>query len=276
MHYLYKITNIVNNKIYIGQTNNPSLRWSQHRSDAKYAKGVMVITRAITKYGSDKFEFELIASCKTQEDVDETETVAIRQYESRDPSIGYNIDEGGGSATRTPEVCQKISDGLNKFYETHSRWNGGIAWSQEVKDKISKSHISLPGTNNGKTFSDEWVIKISKSLAGKPNKLLRRFTDEIEKEICKLYVEEEKSTYALGKEFKCQRTTIADILRRNNIEIRNANKRSNNCNIFSLEQEIEICKLYQEGNITRKALSLKFKCGKTTVRDILLRHNIKL
>ena len=35
MHYLYKITNVINNKVYIGQTNSPNYRWYQHCSYAK-------------------------------------------------------------------------------------------------------------------------------------------------------------------------------------------------------------------------------------------------
>lgn len=47
--YLYKITNLVNNKIYIGQTNDPKQRWSHHKSDAN--KPIMAISRAMNKYG---------------------------------------------------------------------------------------------------------------------------------------------------------------------------------------------------------------------------------
>lgn len=133
-------------------------------------------------------------------------------------------------------------------------------------------------TNGGKTFSDEWRIGISKSLSGKPQLSKRRFSSEIELEICRIYVEEEKSAYALGKQFDCQRNMISDILKRNNIEIRKSNYtgHKNNCNVFSLEQELEICNKYQKENISRSELSRIFGCGKTTIRDILLRHNVKL
>jgi group I intron endonuclease len=130
-------------------------------------------------------------------------------------------------------------------------------------------------TNGGKKFSEKWIVRISKSLSGKPQTNRRRFSEEIEKEICRLYFEEEKSMYALGQQFKCQRNLIADIIKRNNIKIRQSNYtgHSNGCNIFSKTQEIEICNLYLGGNISRAELSRKFNCGKTTIRDILLRHN---
>ncbi|HET8792657.1 MAG TPA: GIY-YIG nuclease family protein [Nitrososphaeraceae archaeon] len=133
-------------------------------------------------------------------------------------------------------------------------------------------------TNGGKKFSDEWRVGISKSLSGKAQLSKRRFSSETEVEICKLYVEEEKSAYALEKQFGCPRTTIADILKRYNIEVRRSNYtgHSNGRNIFSPEQELEICNKYQEGSISRSELVRQYGCGKTTIRDILLRHNVKL
>ena len=172
---------------------------------------------------------------------------------------------------------QKISEGLQKHYETHDGWNKGGILTEEWKSKISKSHEGLPGTNTGKIFDEEWKLKMSKSQAGKERKSRRRFSEEIEKEICRLYVEKKLSTYALGKKFECQRTLIADILQRNKIQTRKSNYtgHSNNCNISTLEQELEICKEYQNGNCSRTELSRRFLCSKTTIRDILLRY-IKL
>lgn len=133
-------------------------------------------------------------------------------------------------------------------------------------------------TNGGKKFSEGWKLNMAKSSAGKSKIFRRRFSEQIEKEICRLYVKEEKTTYALGKQFHCQRTLIADLLRRNGIKMRKSNYtgHNNNRNLFSLEQEMEICKVYQEGSISRTELAKRFGCGKTTIRDMLLRHNIKL
>lgn len=278
MHFIYKITNTVNEKVYIGQTNNPSLRWSQHKSNAKYNRGQQVITRALTKYGADVFEFEVIVTCKTQKDVDFLEEQVIQQYDSRNPEKGYNVDRGGNTSPRTPEIGKKISAALKEHYETHNGWLKGQTLSEEWKKNISEASMGKDGTNTGKSFDNEWKVAMSKSQAGVPQISRRRFSEEIEKEICRLYIEEEKSMYALGKKFNCQRNTVADILSRYGIETRQSNytSHSNGKNIFSLEQEIEICKIYQKGNISRSELSRQYNCGKTTIRDILLRYNIKL
>src|SRR5271165_6172281 len=138
MHFLYKITNTENNKIYIGQTNDLSRRWSQHKSAAKY-HGEQVITRAITKYGKEKFTFEAIVSCKTQEDVDVLEEVVIQQYDARNMKVGYNVDIGGRTSPRTPEIIRKIVESRRKYFETHDGWNKGIPHSEEWNQKISIS-----------------------------------------------------------------------------------------------------------------------------------------
>ena len=56
MFYLYTITNLLNNKIYVGQTVRPKERWSQHKAYAKN-NPVQYVHRAIKKYGPENFEF---------------------------------------------------------------------------------------------------------------------------------------------------------------------------------------------------------------------------
>lgn len=167
MHFIYKITNLINNKIYIGQTNNPNLRWSQHKSSAKYNRGNQIITKSISKHGADNFIFEVIATCLTLSDANESEEIIIKQYDSCNILIGYNIDAGGNALPRKPDVSLKISLSLQKYYSENNNWNKGKNLTKEWKDKISKSHIGLIGTNIGKKFSEEWKEKMSKAKKGK-------------------------------------------------------------------------------------------------------------
>lgn len=278
MYFIYKITNIINNKIYIGQTNNPSLRWSQHKSNAKYNRNEQIVTRAISKYGESNFTFEVIASCLSKDNVDKSEEDIICQYDSRNPEKGYNVASGGNTTPRTPDMIKKISNALKDHYKNNFNHMKGKKLPQEWKDNISKASIGKPGTNFGKKFNNDWRLKISKSQAGKENKKLRRFDQDTEKEICRLYLEEEHSMYYLGNSFNCQRSLINDILKRNNVPKRksNYNGKLNPKNIFSVEEELKICEDYNSGDYSRNELAKKFKCGKTTIRDILLRHNIKL
>lgn len=134
-------------------------------------------------------------------------------------------------------------------------------------------------TNGGKTFSEEWKLNMAKSSAGKIKLSGRRFTEETELEICKLYVEDKISTTKLAKKFDCYSSLIIDILNRNNIvrrvfgkSVENGKKRQK----FSDEIEIKICDLYQMGNVSRTDLATQFNCGKTTIRQILIKHNVQL
>ena len=63
--YLYRITNIINNKKYIGITNNYKKRWSNHRCGNSKN---MVIAKAIKKYGKENFFFEIIKRNLTLEE----------------------------------------------------------------------------------------------------------------------------------------------------------------------------------------------------------------
>jgi group I intron endonuclease len=93
--YLYRITNQINGKIYIGQSVNTKKRWQAHKNQAK-AIGTgktysnQAISRAIAKYGSENFIFEVIACCKGQDNANNIETELGKQYNSETPT-GYNV-----------------------------------------------------------------------------------------------------------------------------------------------------------------------------------------
>ena len=56
MGYIYKITNTVNNKVYIGQTKqDPNKRWRGHKNAIKNGIGCPLLQKAFNKYGADKF-----------------------------------------------------------------------------------------------------------------------------------------------------------------------------------------------------------------------------
>jgi len=167
MHFIYKISNNINQKIYIGQTNNPNLRWSQHKSSAKYSRGRQIITKAMAKYHIDNFHFEIIATCLDQEAADQAEENIIEQFQSRNPLNGYNISAGGNSTPRTPEIQKKITESLKKHYQSHPGWLKEKKLPKEWKENISKASLGKIGTNLGKKFSDEHRKRISGSLTGR-------------------------------------------------------------------------------------------------------------
>lgn len=88
---IYKITNLLNGKIYIGQTIHPERRWIEHKQKARHGQEKFPVHLAIEKYGEENFSFEVI---EWTEDYDNEERRLIKNYNSITPN-GYNIGVGG-------------------------------------------------------------------------------------------------------------------------------------------------------------------------------------
>ena len=91
-HYLYKITNTVNGKMYIGVTKDPKHRKWQHFNH-RHPDTMSVVKYAIDKHGSENFTFEVIC-IGTKDYILDLEPKAISLYNTLSPN-GYNISKGG-------------------------------------------------------------------------------------------------------------------------------------------------------------------------------------
>lgn len=102
--YIYKITCLINNKIYIGQTRQHYMtRFIQHKSHARTGQSHHKLARAIRKYGEDNFIIEAIEECEFAL-LDERERYWISFYNSTDENIGYNINIGGQDITGYKQI----------------------------------------------------------------------------------------------------------------------------------------------------------------------------
>lgn len=88
---IYKIENLINGKVYIGQLVHIERRWQEHCMDSAQS----IISGAIKKYGVENFSFEVLKECPIEE-LDELEKAYIKEYDSLVP-FGYNVDSGGSS-----------------------------------------------------------------------------------------------------------------------------------------------------------------------------------
>lgn len=108
---IYKTTNLINNKIYIGK-NKGNNNW--------YLGSGKLLIYAIKKYGKENFKKEIIEICTSLEHMIEREIFWIEKLNARDRNIGYNIQIGGDGGDNyqymSPEkllkVKRKISDGV--------------------------------------------------------------------------------------------------------------------------------------------------------------------
>ena len=90
--YLYKITNLINGKGYIGITNDYKRRWANHKCNND---PTMAIAKAIKKYGVENFKFEVLLSNIPLEEIDDKEIEYIKKYHTHVTEHGYNISKGG-------------------------------------------------------------------------------------------------------------------------------------------------------------------------------------
>ena len=95
---IYKITNTVNGKIYVGRTvSKLSRRWGRHVRAARKL-GNTLIGRAIIKHGADAFSLKIIETVDSAE-VHARETYWIRKLQATNPAVGYNLtDSSCGSS----------------------------------------------------------------------------------------------------------------------------------------------------------------------------------
>jgi group I intron endonuclease len=186
MHYLYRITDTLSNKIYIGQSNKEIERWRQHKYYARQEEPIQYISRAMKKYGVENFTYEVIACCRTQEDADELETQLIKQYDSQNKEHGYNIAPGGEHAwnaglpsEQQPMYGKRQSEYFKKrMSEVHT--GKVVIITEETKQKISDAMIGreitwgdkISAAQIGKIVSEE--TKEKQSQAAK----VKVFTDE--------------------------------------------------------------------------------------------------
>ena len=150
---IYKFTNKLNNKVYIGKSVNVERRIKRHLREFKYENIQCYFYRAIRKYGIENFDYEIICECK-KENLDEMEKYYIHLYNSNNLKYGYNMTEGGDGALGThctEENRKKLSE---RMKENNPMKNG---MSDEQKKKISQSL-------KGRKMSKEFCKKTSKRM----------------------------------------------------------------------------------------------------------------
>jgi group I intron endonuclease len=115
---IYKITNLVNKKIYIGQTSRTLAdRRTAHLCEANSDRLHYPLYLAMRKHGIENFVFETMFYCMSKQESNDAEKAMIKLFEAKDRSVGYNLTDGGEG-------------------------NWGRLWSEEQKAKLRGKYIS--------------------------------------------------------------------------------------------------------------------------------------
>lgn len=166
---IYKITNQINGKVYIGQSVCIQHRWNEHRSAAFNINNKNYnchLYRSIRKYGIENFTFEILEQCN-EEELNDKEIYWIKYYDATNKEKGYNIKLGGEGA-----------GAIYDYKEIYNQWLKGYSCKelQEFFSCDDKTITSALRANNvseseakSRSFNKNKFVALSKD--GKPLKV---------------------------------------------------------------------------------------------------------
>lgn len=129
--YVYKTTNLINGKIYIGK--------SKYRPGYKnYLGSGVVLEHAVKKYGKENFKKEILEEFFTEEEAFNAEKFYIKFYDSQNHDIGYNIADGGGDYTSNSRLQEHNNKNYSYSKEEADKERVKLG-SPEYKAKISET-----------------------------------------------------------------------------------------------------------------------------------------
>ena len=170
---IYKITNIINNKIYIGSAQNIKDRKRTHFYTLRNGThSNNHLQKSFDKYGEEYFIFEVIEIVENSENLIDKENYYINLYNSNNPEFGYNIRKEASS-----NLGIKYSDESKERMSIKAKGRKYAKWALEQRSVLSKVFWSVPenrekmsGKNSvhyGKKQSEELVEKRMSKLRGR-------------------------------------------------------------------------------------------------------------
>ena len=137
---IYKTTNRINGKIYVGQDKN---------CNPNYKGSGILLHRAISKYGWDNFVKETLEVCQSKEELNLREQFWIKELNARDKTVGYNISAGGsGGDTISSHPDKHLIIAKSKRYAKTIIGVDGLTSTQRRSRKV-KTVL----TSNGVTIA---------------------------------------------------------------------------------------------------------------------------
>ena len=213
---IYKITNLINNKCYIGKSSNIEERFKYHRQRyLEIREWDKMLYKAIRKYKIENFSFEIIEIIEdyTEQKGNEREKYWIAYYNSYCKNEGYNETWGGdgGVTTENPRAAYgKLTNEeviyLRKRYD-ECKYPGSLIYEKEFKNKISRRGFQA-------IWIGERTINIMPEVFSKENKqkqvqlnreyegVLRRKISLEEKINCKKRIEEGETVKSIWQDYK--------------------------------------------------------------------------
>ena len=145
---IYKFTNQITGKSYIGQSVNIETRYKNHkyRLHSKSHLENTYFHKKLAEYGFEKFDFEVLEECSIAE-LDEREKYYIQKYNTLYPN-GYNMEEGGTHASHSYKTT------WDDVYKIQQDLKDGILYCSEIAEKYGLSSSEIHMINHGQI----WVV----------------------------------------------------------------------------------------------------------------------
>lgn len=202
---IYSITNIINNKVYIGSAIDFEKRWKRHLKDLSENKHCNIhLQRAYLKYGESNFQFNIVEKCEYQKDIIlEKENYYIDKFNAKDYNSGYNLADAsfGDIISSHPNrdlIIEKIKFTVNSNLKEMSEQEKKEKWGRlgELNGMFGKTHYQdarqnisekMKGNQNakGSIRTEEFkqnISNIAKSRVGDKNGFYKKqHSDETKK-----------------------------------------------------------------------------------------------
>lgn len=170
---VYKITNILSERYYIGYSTNINKRFKTHRYKLRNnIHDNLFLQRAYNLDGEDKFQYEIIHICGSVDEAKNIELQYLTDLTIRDKLYNLHFNNSGGDMLSHHPNKEEIRGRINKSYsETMSKLS-----ADERKEKYGK--VGEKNGMYGKTHTDEVRNKISELKKGNTNNLGKKASEE--------------------------------------------------------------------------------------------------
>lgn len=136
---IYAITNLINNKMYIGMTKGKDVLKDRYGGDLEKNTHNQHLKYSIARYGIDNFKIETLCYSETYEKMKNDEIYYIKLYNTTDPNYGYNVDPGGCGGQQSDIGRQKLSIASRNYWDSHPEMKE--VWSKRYSGNNNPMHI---------------------------------------------------------------------------------------------------------------------------------------
>lgn len=155
---VYKITNLINKKCYIGVTSRIKRRIYEHTrySEIENSPLTCYLHNSIKKYGCDNFIFEVIhESIKNDEELNKLEIYYIKKFQSNNSKYGYNLTSGGERGIPNDITILKKIASSHKTKVAKYDLNGSFICEYESVKEASRQN-NIPDTDIHRCHKNKW------------------------------------------------------------------------------------------------------------------------